>query len=1122
MPIGRKKWLFMAAAGLVILLLALYFTAAHLANSQWAKNKAISEINQALGGTVHFERTSLVIFPRFCIRIHKITFNRPDTAAGTVKTVEICPQILTLIKGEFRIAYASLEEPDIIIAPPARKEAPFSPEIIRTKIIPVITEISSRSPGATLRIVNGKLNIQRAAGSSFIFSGINLALGINRGDIYLNLESAASPWGSLLVQGHFPYAGDKLAAKGLKAATGECSISGGDASLEWEQDVPILAADVDHAVIDLKCLQDWGIFRMVRKGLLKNINSIEGRVKLSNVQVNGPVLKPSEWSYSFSGDLDRVALHTGFVPQVIKLDTGRFSAAHDPEDAKESTFEIIGIQGNIGKSSFDNVSALLKGAGDGAYFQTEADSVVLSIDEIQKWRAFQEFRKKNLSFVSSLTGSANLEQLQAEGPVNNPARWKYTLSGNLENVVFDLSGAPYAFGVPQAEFELTGTPSEKVFAFAGVNGNFGSSSVSGMSGKFRTDGTPRLELTAGRSRLVLDELQEWEILNERLGPVTSVEGSVDLDSFRFTGVLTDSVTWIYAAGGTARNVTLETGDFPTSKLDGRFSLDQNTLSLNKARASLLDTNLSLTGQVRILENKFYTAALDISGNIGRGTLTWASQYQPIPDYVKVPSSISVVDSRLEWKSANQFSLRGLFTPEDGPRLVLDLARSPLTWNIRELRVKDEKTDARFSFRVSREGTDFSYSGDVHKTTVDSLIINELEENAFVSGNLQGHIPVKNPVLASVTGRVKAGDILIPLKNSAYRLKLDYLILKADPDNYLIESAGLTWGDQKLTTSGSIERKDEFMQVELNVLTNQIVYEKLEKMIAEMQSAESKDQDKSKPSGFWELPLRGIVKISADRFIISRFAAEPFSVDITLGPRLVRLDFTNAFICGMPLPGNIDITPVSNGMHFRSVVLNVDLAPVLACLMAQQTAASGTFDFNGEVTASGKLPETLTGEFTFTARRGVIYRARLLSSILEYLNITQIILGRLPTIGAEGLPYRLFSIKGRIKGQIIEIQEFEMRGPTLGLAGEGFIDLARNRVELTVLVSPLRTFDYLISRIPIVRYFFKGILAIPVGVYGDPSSPIIVPLDPSAVGSHLYSIMERIVKAPFKLFERKKK
>jgi len=98
------------------------------------------------------------------------------------------------------------------------------------------------------------------------------------------------------------------------------------------------------------------------------------------------------------------------------------------------------------------------------------------------------------------------------------------------------------------------------------------------------------------------------------------------------------------------------------------------------------------------------------------------------------------------------------------------------------------------------------------------------------------------------------------------------------------------------------------------------------------------------------------------------------------------------------------------------------------------------------------------------------------------------------------------------------KELELRGPTIGLAGEGFVDMERKRIELTVLVSPLRTLDYVIGKIPVVRYFLKGVVAIPIGVYGDYKNPIIVPLDPTAVGSQLLGILNRIIEAPAKLIE----
>jgi hypothetical protein len=1112
---ARKKRIVLASAAfLAALLAALYFAAAHLIDSQWVRDRATAEINKALGGTVHFEKTSLLVFPRPCLMINEISFDRPEIAGGTIKRAEIHPRVLSLFKGEFQVASAVLDTPDITTATPAPREEPFSPETIRKKIIPVLIKISNWSPGTDLRIINGKLRVQRANRSPMVFEGIGLAAGISSGELSLNLAGASSPWGPLALRGRFSFAEDRLAAGALSVSAGDCSLAGAEASLTWEEDAPLISAEVNQAGIDFKNLRDWGVFSKLRKGPVLNINSIDGRVNLSSVRISGPLLAPSEWDYAFSGDLDRVALHTALAAQVMKLDTGRFSAAHDPQSPRDSSIEAIGIQGSIGKSSFENVTVLLKGTGDGTSLQAEADAASLDLAEIVKWRALQDFRRKSLGMLKSLQGTARVEKLQAEGPLKDPAKWTYAFSGSLDDLAFELSGVPYPFKIRKADIGMSGSASENAFSFAGASGNFGTSSFAGVSGKLRTDGAGRLEISGGRTKLALGELARWDALGGLLGPVTSVKGSVTLNSFKFAGALPDPATWSYAAAGTARGVRLEFEDFPSSQIDGMFRLDQDTLFVKQARASVLDSSMSLAGQVRIAGKRFNSAALDIAGTVGRSTLAWASRYQPVPEYVKVPSSIAVRNSRLEGKGPKDFSLKGVFIPEDGPVIGLDLARDPKSWNVREFHVKDAWSDARISLKTAPDGTDFSYSGSLYKKTVDALVFNELEEKAFISGNLSGRVPAKSPILASLTGKVSAGDILVPLKKSSHRFRIEAVTLNADRDKYEIESSAMSWGEQNFTAAGTLMRRDEQLHVDLDVSAELVVYERLMAMIREIQAGE----DDTKPSAFWELPLRGKISVSSERYVMGKYAAEPCSVDIAIGPNLVRLNFTKNLICGMPLPGTIDFTPAGHSMKLRSSALNMELAPVLACLMEESTAASGKFDFKGEAAASGKLPDSLKGEFSLTARNGLIYRARLLSSILEYLNITQIFIGRLPRIGAEGLPYRLVSIKGRINGTKLEITEFELRGPTLGLAGEGVIDLATDKIEMTIIVSPLRTFDYIVSRIPVVKYFFTGILAIPVGVYGKTSNPIIVPLDPSAIGAQLYTIMKRIINAPVKFIE----
>ncbi|OQA53622.1 MAG: hypothetical protein BWY42_01818 [Candidatus Omnitrophica bacterium ADurb.Bin277] len=151
------------------------------------------------------------------------------------------------------------------------------------------------------------------------------------------------------------------------------------------------------------------------------------------------------------------------------------------------------------------------------------------------------------------------------------------------------------------------------------------------------------------------------------------------------------------------------------------------------------------------------------------------------------------------------------------------------------------------------------------------------------------------------------------------------------------------------------------------------------------------------------------------------------------------------------------------------------------------------------------------------RSGRIYRFNLLTRILEFLNITQVVLGELPEFGKKGMPYDSFRIRYRVeKGRII-MSRIQLNADTVAIAGEGVIDLVRNTTNITLLVSPLRTIDKILGKIPIIRKF-RTIISIPVGIHGDLKNPVIVPLSPKAVGSHIFDLMKDAVKLPFSILE----
>jgi len=88
-----------------------------------------------------------------------------------------------------------------------------------------------------------------------------------------------------------------------------------------------------------------------------------------------------------------------------------------------------------------------------------------------------------------------------------------------------------------------------------------------------------------------------------------------------------------------------------------------------------------------------------------------------------------------------------------------------------------------------------------------------------------------------------------------------------------------------------------------------------------------------------------------------------------------------------------------------------------------------------------------------------------------------------------------------------------------VATEGEINLLDQTLDLTLLVSPLKTVDTIVKHIPIIDKIFQGtLIAIPVKVEGDISNPKVTALSPSAFGSEAMDILKRTLKAPVKIIE----
>jgi hypothetical protein len=252
---------------------------------------------------------------------------------------------------------------------------------------------------------------------------------------------------------------------------------------------------------------------------------------------------------------------------------------------------------------------------------------------------------------------------------------------------------------------------------------------------------------------------------------------------------------------------------------------------------------------------------------------------------------------------------------------------------------------------------------------------------------------------------------------------------------------------------------------------------------------------------WE-PVKGTVSFNNDR------------VD-------VRLAETK--LCGINALGLLSFAGDDLSLDLTLDGKDLDVATSYTCLTEGRVKATGSLDFSSRVTAQGptdQLLENLRGPLEMTFSNGVIERDKLVSRILEVLNVTEIVKGRLPDLGSTGFAYTTITLRGRFQDGNLIIDEFFMDGETLTLVGSGEIDLDKRTLDAQLLAAPFKTIDTIVKYLPGINYLLGGsLVAIPVGVSGSLDDPSVMVLSPTAIGSSIYNLAERAITSPFKLFKK---
>lgn len=230
----------------------------------------------------------------------------------------------------------------------------------------------------------------------------------------------------------------------------------------------------------------------------------------------------------------------------------------------------------------------------------------------------------------------------------------------------------------------------------------------------------------------------------------------------------------------------------------------------------------------------------------------------------------------------------------------------------------------------------------------------------------------------------------------------------------------------------------------------------------------------------------------------------------------------ADLCNIPVTGRVRYGDDTFELAVELNEHNLDVATTYTCLTRGMGKMTGTMGASGQVTTNGtsqQLVSNLEGPLEMTFTNGIILQGRMMAAILEVLNVTEVVKGRLPSLSTSGLSYNTITMQGRFGEGKFHLDKIYMDGETLDLVGSGSIDLEQNTLHIELLAAPFKTVDSVIKYIPGINYLLGGsLIAIPLSVSGTLAKPKVVVISASSVSKSLLNLGSRTLNLPLHLLQ----
>jgi hypothetical protein len=757
----------------------------------------------------------------------------------------------------------------------------------------------------------------------------------------------------------------------------------------------------------------------------------------------------------------------------------------------------------------------LEGKDPPFHVETQVKADVAHLPDLMKRMVKDKTFQREMERIEFLEGHAKGTLVLGEHLDSMKVRFTaedFNLSARYEPL-------PYPVRITGGRLSYAGTD----LSIVGVTGRMGQSTFSKLKASLNWKKAPWLKIRSGAFTLRVEEIfQGLRFMPiERLIDVTSAQGVVNLDVLDLQGPLKRPELWRFRLKGKTENITFASDLFsgPVSVSGGEWEADPESIRLTDFQLRILDASLRLSGFLGgYLQGPQHLQEIDIllKGTLGPEALRSTAARFHFPAWLRVRPPISLTEAHLTWQEEAETALSATFRTREGPKVRMDLAFSPDEFVIKKLVIEDELSHLFLALKLRGEDLDLNFQGNLAEKTLDTL----LEKNQLLSGGIRGdlsaRIPMNHFARFTAQGHLQGEEIDLE-RMAGTPMLIKRISMEAKDRRMVIQSADILWQDIASSLSGELTFSEEAILVDLAVSVGRIDWGELQKAADQMSKTFSTQAQKSDIP-----PPRGEFRVRAESFRYGKWVWSPLYAKVTLAQNQIRVDVIEANLCGISIPGTVNVTPHGIRLDIKPACKDCNLEPTLLCLWDKKGLVTGLFDLSGRLTNEGKLENvkrSLQGEVTLTAHRGRLYQFGLLAKVFSLLTISDMFRGKLPDLSAEGFAYETLSARAELKGGHVLLKEGTLDSSSMDIACQGDIDLVDGKIDLNLLIAPFTTIDLILKYVPLLADIFAGhLVSVPVKVKGDLSDPTVIPLPPTAVGSELLGIMVRTLTLPVKIIQ----